>query len=557
MPVGSIIELYTTMLGWYMYDALWGLLTGTGLVLAPFAVAIIQTLIKGSEREEHKTGDFVKALEIRIYTMLAVMIIAAQPLVTLQPTKMVFNDVYCEPAGTDINLIDKKTEETIFDDAGNTAGNASNRFMSTINGSVINIPLWWYVVSNLSNAVAYSLKMELPCNPDFRLMTSGISNAKIKDPKLLRELEQFQDDCWKKAVVTYLKDSKDPSFTIPNTISNVEQDISWLGSRLFLTQAQYYPSERSSTPNEHLFWRETVDGPAASKEQTGDRWIPFCHEWWSEQYSASGIENGLRERTLDHIKTEENSDWLKWLEYWAANATGMTSTASLDDYILLLALKNDAKLTNGLSKNYEQQKSFMNQSLDTLSDIVAYGGIFFKSIPNRAEANTYRAAAPVIQALIIMLFVMFLPLLMNFMLFDIGKVLGITVILFSVIFWGYLFELAEYIDNYLISSLISGFSDTSLNEDALAAANGISSLGSNMSSDDSLALSVLKWISRMSYILIPAVFTGLLGMVGFNFSSAITGAIGNMGRGSANAASSGASQAQSIVSGGVRKAGRR
>lgn len=551
MPVGSIIELYTTMLGWFMYDALWGLLTGTGLVLVPFIVAIIQTLVKASEQEEQSTGNFVKALEVRIYLMIGVMILAAQPTITLYPSKMVYNNVYCDPAGTDINLINKKTDEALFDDTGNTASNASNRFMGTINGSDIKIPLWWYLVSNLSNAVAYSLKMELPCNPDFRIMTTGISNTKILDPELLRELEQFQDDCWKKAVVTYLKEIKDPNYTIPRSIRNVEKDISWLGSKLFLTQAQYYRSERASSPNKQFFWRENSDSNVATKEQTGDRWVPFCHEWWSETYSANGINDGLRERTLEHIKAdEEDSGWFKWLEYWDANGRGVTTADSVDDYLLQLALRNDRTLTTGLSKNYERDRGNIMGTADNFSDLIASVGIFFKSFPNRAEANTYRAAAPIIQSLIIMMFVMFLPLLMSFMLFDLAKVASVSVILFSVIFWGYIFELAEYIDNYLLSSIISGFRDTDLNDNGLT---GITTIGKSMSTDDELALDVLKWISRMCYVLLPVVFTGLVGMVGFRFAGSIEGAISGMGRSSASAASSGASQVQGAAMGAARK----
>ena len=72
MPVGSIIELYTTLLGWLMYDGLWDLMGGTGLLMVPFIVAIVQTIMDDNILKTDVSG-FVNALENRLYLMIFMM----------------------------------------------------------------------------------------------------------------------------------------------------------------------------------------------------------------------------------------------------------------------------------------------------------------------------------------------------------------------------------------------------------------------------------------------------------------------------------------------------
>lgn len=61
MPVGSVLELYTSVLAWNLYGALWALLTNTGLVLIPFIATLVNTLL--SLREANETSNLTALLE--------------------------------------------------------------------------------------------------------------------------------------------------------------------------------------------------------------------------------------------------------------------------------------------------------------------------------------------------------------------------------------------------------------------------------------------------------------------------------------------------------------
>ena len=72
MIVSSSIELYTTVLGWFMFNSLWDLLTGTVVALIPFAFIVIRNLIE-ARKSRDKTDIGVQAFarsEIELYVVL-------------------------------------------------------------------------------------------------------------------------------------------------------------------------------------------------------------------------------------------------------------------------------------------------------------------------------------------------------------------------------------------------------------------------------------------------------------------------------------------------------
>ena len=50
MEVGSAIELYTTLLGWILYDKLWDALAETGVAYIPFLALIVRNFALSWEK---------------------------------------------------------------------------------------------------------------------------------------------------------------------------------------------------------------------------------------------------------------------------------------------------------------------------------------------------------------------------------------------------------------------------------------------------------------------------------------------------------------------------
>ncbi len=78
MVVSSAVELYTTLLGWHLYNSIWTLISSAGIIAIPFIVAIVGGLLE-SRKGEGATGkkELIGALETRLYAMIVVVFLCA------------------------------------------------------------------------------------------------------------------------------------------------------------------------------------------------------------------------------------------------------------------------------------------------------------------------------------------------------------------------------------------------------------------------------------------------------------------------------------------------
>src|SRR6188474_844374 len=117
MPVASILELYTSLLAWNLYGAIWALLVNTGIVLIPFIAVVINVLMETRESNGDISADsLIRILETRIYTMLFVVFLAAQPMVYVQMAKTSYTYYRCE--ATESGVLEKTATEKSFGDSG-------------------------------------------------------------------------------------------------------------------------------------------------------------------------------------------------------------------------------------------------------------------------------------------------------------------------------------------------------------------------------------------------------------------------------------------------------
>ncbi len=551
MPVGSTIELYTTLLAWFMYDALWDLITGTGIVMVPFIVVIIQ-MLKDDATKPLSTKDFVAVVETRIYLMVFIMTLTAAPMVKLYTERMSYTDMSCV---AEQGKITQKRDELGFENTGTQQDVASTRFMSVVAGSEPSMPLWWYFWGRLSIAFTNTLKAMLPCNPDFRTLSQGMGSLVIRDQDLQDEVRQFYRDCWAPGVQRYWRDRRNGTYAPPDQVTpllNAEQDISWIGSRILLDNPHYYGELRAEKPLKRWPYREFSDANMASKEAAGGQGFPYCKEWWDgpEGVSMGDAYEGLRNKVYMHItEQEEYSRIGSWWDYFWDSQVRSTDLTAGDrdkiDHTIRTAISNtDTQLQ--VSFNRSTDNGGFGGFMDGVNNIVTNLGVGIKSLSNRAEANTYRAAAPIVQSLLLMALIMFLPLMLVMGLYDMGKVMTLSLIYFSLVFWGYLFHLADYIDSFLVGSLMSSQS-SGMNVSALdMVAPQLSGL-KVMASDATLSLQVLSWITRMLYVLLPGVFFWLMYAVGINMGQLMSDGIKGWAGSSAQGGALGAQLATKTV----------
>lgn len=486
MLVNSAIELYTMLLAWHLYDGLWSILSGTGLGAIPFVIVTIKTLLDFQDREGVTSKQIIRALEVRLYTMLFVFFIGVSPLINLYAENTTYYHSSCPADDSSDAIVSEKS----FGDSGTTLDGEEARYAAMMGGQVPQAPLWWYVFSRLNMAVANSLKFELPCRADIASVAANLSKAAITDPQLRQEAVQFNNDCWLPASNKFMRDNPE----VPPSLQ--DDDRGYFGSTFFVTQQGYYDNFRTKQGLKSFDYSVLHGDDIQSDGADGLGW-PTCDRWWSDDT------DGLRNRLLKDVK---EGSLASSISQWNGIApTFFNTTTQADDQLLKTAIVSPG--SNSPATKLAISNSQIDGGWGSLEGWIngASGvGLLFEGPKMLLESQVLKAGAPIIQAFALMMFVIVLPLLMLFSLYELGTLVSLTIVQFSIIFWSFLFSLALWLNNFLMSSLMDGRWIDMVN-----------------TGDQPIEAMVILWIVRFTYLLLPLVFSALLGVVGRNLGLGI------------------------------------
>ena len=145
-----------------------------------------------------------------------------------------------------------------------------------------------------------------------------------------------------------------------------------------------------------------------------------------------------------------------------------------------------------------------------------------------------------------MLFICILPILLFLSMYSLETLLTLTITLFSLIFWTFLFALAYWLDNFLLGALDSSGSNANTMFGLLD--GGSIAFSSQGFRGHSQALDIINWITRFMYIFLPILFTSFMGVVvGRAAGTTMGDMVGRFGKGAASAGGSGSSKVQTIA----------
>lgn len=524
MPVTSTLEMYTSLLGWHLYNGIWGLLVSTGLVLLPFVITVISVLRDTVSTEGVTARELIRALESKLYLMLGVLFFAVQPHIFLYTENIVFQTAACAADGSAA-----KTEDHKFGDSGTTYDYQADQFTAMLDGRTAKIPVWWYFFGKLNTAIAVSLKNELPCKPDLRGALTSVSNLKLSDNNLKQEVQQFYNDCYLPAANKFQREQL-PKSEIPSAIGdNIKEDVAWMGSEFFVGRAGYYDQLRPSSPIQAMPYSklrgDDVKGPdlQATPLAPGPGW-PTCDAWWKDK------DSGLRKRVLADAKNGENGLQEDKPLYESVIGKLLPSTKASDDFLIKQAVyapSNAPSIQAPLS--VEAGDSGVT---GLLKDAFVNTGLAWKLGNARIETATYKAAGPIVQALVLMMFTLLLPLLMAISLFDLGTLMRLTVLHFSLVFWSFLFALAAWIDNFLLDALLS----TAKNNISGTMIGYMDFRVGDATFNQSTEAMVINWVSMFGYVALPILFSLFMNVVGrglsLSFSEIMNPVSGSVGKAS-------------------------
>lgn len=540
MPVTSTLEMYTSLLGWHLYNGIWGLLVSTGLILLPFVITVVSVLRDTASTEGVTARELIRTLESKLYLMLGVLFFAVQPHIYLYTENTSFLTSSCAVDGSAA-----KPEARKFGDTGTTYDYQADQFTAMLDGRTAKIPVWWYFFGKLNTAIAVSLKNELPCKPDLRGALTSVSNLKLSDNNLKQEVQQFYNDCYLPAANKFQREQLAKS-EIPSALRDtIAEDVAWMGSEFFVSQGGYYDQLRPSAPIKEMPYSklrgDDVKGPdlEGTALAPGPGW-PTCDAWWKDR------DNGLRKRVLADAKSGEFGLQADKSLYDDVIGKLLPNTKSSEDLLIKQAVyapTNAPSIQTPLSVETGDGDGLVGM----LKDGLVNTGLGWKLGTARIETTTYKAAGPIVQALVLMMFTLLLPLLMAFSLFDLGTLLRLTLVQFSIVFWTFLFALASWLDNFLLNALL------------LTAKNNISGkmigymdfrVGDNTFNQSTEAM-VINWVSMFGYIGLPILFSLFMNLVGRNlgmsFSDIFNPVSGSVGKSSTSTTEMAQGAAKSLI----------
>lgn len=476
MGVSSYLEIYLTQFGWTVYDAFWDLLVDTGLAYLPFIGMILRNIAEPITSQEAKdaSATSLRRVEADAVKMFAVLVIAVQPYMTVSYNNLSYNKA-CNPGGNAAV-------------GGNTGKTYDTTFTAAmLGGNNAKVPIWWYAVLAVTGGINDAAIVGIPCTANIRLMSFSIDNARVKDPQLRRQVQMFYKDCYRHAMAMYL----DHNQQLPNNLS--PDDLNWLGSQFFLN-GTYQTTRASATvpgftydPNRDLEYDPRVYIPVDGK--------PTCQQWWTGNGHANGI--GLREALADQI----DPGALTTFKQYVANKTGMAQN-EVENIAIKTLISREETAFNGL----QNLNRYNNAGLANIANSAgATIGSFMEAMSFYPALYAMKVAAPIIQAVVLMLIYALMPLYFWFSSYQPDKIIFMSIIVFSVKFWTVLWAIANWLDNNLIEAIKPSWYNLQL-------------------TNNMLVEMIIDFVIGGMFVVMPLFWSGLLTWAGFTIGNQMTGA---------------------------------
>jgi len=475
--VNSFLEVFTTLFGWLMYEAFWNVLADTGLVWLPVLGIILKNVTQArmSGADEGNAGQLsLRRIEVEVLVMFLVIVIAALPTYEIRLSAI----QYYKPAtqcGEPDEVISGSATATTYDDT-----------FLTLGGEVARAPLWWALVGYVSAGVTSAAVKAIPCQADLRGISFKLNREKLRDPRLRQEVQEFTTQCFLPARAKLLRE-KPPGVINPD-------DTEWLGSAFFQTTPGYYDTFYSKTPR--------IGFPYQSPRDDGfpvGQWgYPICNEWWQ----SADPQIGLRAKVIAAFETDVVEDLSSWF--------GSATRAEAEDQVIKTMLRADSaasrfgqRLGAGLGRN----QGIAGTLTSGATALAATAGLALNAAPHFSKMYIVREAAPIVQALLLMVLTMLLGFLMVFSGYSISAIAVASVAYFGIKFWTVLWAVAYWLDNNMIDAM------TPIENGIIAAAAYAVGLGDKQW--------LFNFITSTLYIALPLAWLTLLTWSGFRVGSVI------------------------------------
>lgn len=418
--VQSFPELYTMLMGWDLYDKLWSLLTQTGVAFLPFIGMILRNVTQSyiAHRDTGKIS--LRTMEVNLIVTLLLILLAVSPCVPLNAHAISYSPVCGSDQGQTYH-------------PGDTGTTYDKAF--SVPEDNVTVPIWWYAVISVSEGMTNAANTMIGCVPNLRKMVTQVDMAQISDPEVKQEIQDFETMCYMPARTQFNQDKQaNNSVNLDRVETNVKEygaeDTEWLGSHGF--SDTYYKTLKSARPIPGFPYEASQDINADVNQKNPPAYgTPSCDEWWND--SQYGLKNRLYQ-VLPKSFSDEFKNYLN-------------DVKTHDDVVKRIVTNN----ANG----FDNANTTIGDS--GYSHIVSALGIWFHQMEEYPKLYAASQAAPIMQALLLLMIYVFLPFALVFSSYRASTFVTGAMLIFSVIFWGFIWHLVSWTDNALMQALYSGW----------------------------------------------------------------------------------------------------
>lgn len=474
MQTNSYLEFFLTILGWVINNGIWDILLGTGLFVLPLVFKVAGIWLKVREEGEDEGNKGLLSLprfENALYGAFFVILTCGVPLFNVSVSTLQYDSSRAKTCGT---WTPKAPEDTGY-----------STVVSSLGDKTASIPLWWYLMHRLSKGVTQAAVASIPCRPDMRQVRFEVQHTRIRNKALAQELQDFTNDCY--SVALYMWKQQDQGETTDN---GVLSDIEWIGSQTFLSR--YYGNLQSKMPRARFPWSENRD---SGRPNTGRGGYPTCSEWWGT------ADSGLKSRVM------KQADPGMWLRLSAALKMIGASTTDYQEAVIRRLVSPESLTVSQGGHVYAGYGGNADFTLDnSAARVVAIGGTALGSLAAFPAFDAMRQALPMVQAILLMAVYILIPLILAFSAYEFKTVITLTFVVFALNFLTFWWELARWLDSWLLTALYSSDTHSRFNI-----------AGFQNSSDDL----IMNLVMGTMFIVLPAVWLGSLSWAGASLGAAV------------------------------------
>ena len=447
MVANTLLEIYTLMFGWNMYEAIWDVLVGSGLALIPFIAAIISNF-----KENYSTGEAAQTIRSMETTLLGMILVLMLCVLPYKGFATQLSTVRYELGVPDCN------PPANLSGAGNNVSPAYDSTFNDLSTWQVHKPVAWSFVEFLSTAITHTTIKSMTCVNNYEYMLMRISNVSIQSEELRDEVRKFHEACYKPAIARFKANPPNPE--LPANVTPWA-NIDWIGSRILLGYLdEYYehPSNYMTRMEDKGFTRQPAMRESDQMNQFGAN--PYCDEVWRGEESLGGGINagvGLRQKLLDDIPTDEAGDIFDDWETWGFNVLTTTNVTTdiKEDMILKLILQNNAANLQSsteidMSNNFEAEQSVWRSILDKLFSFANIGTSANEFLMANSIRQMFKIAGPMILVMLQMIVIIAAPFVMLFGSYGFVSFLGLALTYFSLEFINAIWAAAYWFDNRIL-----------------------------------------------------------------------------------------------------------